>query len=170
MVPTVNVLSAFSATVSGESGSLVFSPASAIFAGIGVFLLAAKDVGTSEEFLTEFFERMELLFQQLEAYTEPIPAAAIPDIITKIMLETLKIFGIATRELRRGSAKKFLMKLARRTDLEDALEKLRRLVQEVARMTAAEELRVAHSVGGEIIVVDGKVGGVQDKVEDWVTE
>ncbi|KAI9452057.1 hypothetical protein BJY52DRAFT_955843 [Lactarius psammicola] len=40
LIPTVNVLYAFSSAVS-EGVSLVFSPASAIFAGIGVFLLAS---------------------------------------------------------------------------------------------------------------------------------
>ncbi|KAH9173907.1 hypothetical protein EDB89DRAFT_641951 [Lactarius sanguifluus] len=40
LIPTVNVLYAFSAAVS-EGVSLVFSPGKVIFAGIGVFLLAS---------------------------------------------------------------------------------------------------------------------------------
>ncbi|KAI9452061.1 hypothetical protein BJY52DRAFT_1418879 [Lactarius psammicola] len=40
LIPTVNVLYAFSSAIS-EGVSLVFSPAKAIFAGIGVFLIAS---------------------------------------------------------------------------------------------------------------------------------
>ncbi|KAH8976352.1 hypothetical protein EDB86DRAFT_3097238 [Lactarius hatsudake] len=61
------------------------------------------------------------------------------NIITKIMVEVLTIFGIATKELRQGSAKSFfLKKLAGRTDLDDAVKKLDRLTQEEARMVLIE--------------------------------
>ncbi|KAI0294643.1 hypothetical protein B0F90DRAFT_1280176 [Multifurca ochricompacta] len=55
--PTINVLYAFSATL-GEGVGLVFSPAKVIFAGIGVLLLAAKDVSGSQEALSNLFERV----------------------------------------------------------------------------------------------------------------
>ena len=104
------------------------------------------------------------------------------DIITEIMVEVLTIFGIATKELRRGSAsefsirclpnttelgvEKFLKRLAGRTDLEDSLKKLDRLTQEEARMALSEVLRVTHSVRDEVKVVDGRVERVEDKVEN----
>ncbi|KAH8987000.1 hypothetical protein EDB86DRAFT_2218225 [Lactarius hatsudake] len=103
LIPTVNVLYAFSATIS-EGIGLVFSPAKVIFAGIGVFLLAAKDVAASIDALAELFERIGFFFNRLESYTEVTPTAAMTNIITKIMVEVLTIFGIATKELRRGSA------------------------------------------------------------------
>ncbi|KAI9452038.1 hypothetical protein BJY52DRAFT_1418857 [Lactarius psammicola] len=106
LIPTVNVLYAFSAAVS-EGVSLVFSPANAIFVGIGVFLLAAKDVAASKDALAELFERMGFFFRRLETYTEVTPTAAMTDIITEIMVEVIRIFGIATKELRRGSASEF---------------------------------------------------------------
>jgi hypothetical protein len=103
------------------------------------------------------------------------------DIITQIMVEVLKIFGIATKELRRGSAselsdyclgivtelriEKFLRKLAGMAELEDALKRLDRLTQEEARMALAEVLRITHSIRDEVEVVDGKVERVEDKVE-----
>ncbi|KAH9162294.1 hypothetical protein EDB89DRAFT_2247989, partial [Lactarius sanguifluus] len=103
LIPTMNVLYAFSAAFS-EGVSLVFSPANVIFAGIGVFLLAAKDVAASKDALAELFERIGFFFKRLEIYTEVTPTAAMTDIITEIMVEVLTIFGIATKELRRGSA------------------------------------------------------------------
>ncbi|KAH9169397.1 hypothetical protein EDB89DRAFT_2099004 [Lactarius sanguifluus] len=164
LIPTVNVLYMFSATVS-EGVSLVFSPAKLIFAGIGVFLLAAKDVAASTDALAELFERIGFFFNRLETYTEVTPTAAMTNIITEIMVEVLTIFGIATKELRRGSAKRFLKRLAGRTDLEDAVKKLDRLTQEEARMALAEVLRITHSVRDEVEVVDGKVVDVGDKVQ-----
>ncbi|KAF8270105.1 hypothetical protein EI94DRAFT_1723881 [Lactarius quietus] len=163
--PTVNVLCAFSAAISGGV-SLVFSPANAIFAGIGVFLLAAKDVAASKDVLAELFDRIGFFFKRLETYTEVTPTAAMTDIITKIMVEVLTIFGIATKELRRGSAKKFLKRLAGRTDLEDAVKRLDNLTQEEARMALAEVLKLSHIVHDKVKVVDGKVTGVGDKVTD----
>ncbi|KAH8986389.1 hypothetical protein EDB86DRAFT_2246815 [Lactarius hatsudake] len=103
LIPTVNVLYAFSAAVS-EGVGLVFSPAKTIFAGIGVLLLAAKDVAASKDTLAELFERIGFFFNRLESYTEVTPTAAMTNIITNIMVEVLTIFGIATKELRRGSA------------------------------------------------------------------
>jgi len=108
---------------------------------------------------------MGFFFKRLETYTEVTPTAAMTDIITEIMVEVLTIFGIATKELRRGSAsefpigcvsistevriEKFLKKLAGRTDLEDAVRKLDRLTQEEARMALVEVLRITHSVRDE---------------------
>ncbi|KAH9052799.1 hypothetical protein EDB87DRAFT_1691449 [Lactarius vividus] len=157
LIPTVNVLYAFSAAVS-EGVSLVFSPSKVIF--------AAKEVAASKDILAELFERIGFFFNRLEAYTEVTPTAAMSNIITKIMVEVLTIFGIATKELRRGSAKKFLKKLAGRTDLEDAIKKLDRLTQEEARMAVAEVLKITHIVHSNVKVVDGKVERIDDKVED----
>ncbi|KAH9052800.1 hypothetical protein EDB87DRAFT_1581409 [Lactarius vividus] len=156
LIPTVNVLYAFSAAVS-EGVGLVFSPSK-----------AAKDVAASKDALAELFERIGFFFNRLEAYTEVTPTAAMSNIITKIMVEVLMIFGIATKELRRGSAmgvEKFLKKLAGRTDLEDAIKKLDRLTQEEARMAVAEVLKITHIVHSDLKVVDGKVESIDDKVE-----
>ncbi|KAH9162308.1 hypothetical protein EDB89DRAFT_2234739 [Lactarius sanguifluus] len=180
LIPTVNILYAFSAIVS-EGVNLVFSPAKVIFAGI-VFLLVAKDVAASKDALAELFERIGFFFNRLESYTEVTPTAAMTNIITKIMVEVLTIFGIATKELRRGSAsefpvvclsilieasvEKFLKKLAGRADLEDAIKKSARLTQEEARMALAEVLKITHIVRDDVKVVDSKVEGIDDKVDD----
>ncbi|KAH9053162.1 hypothetical protein EDB87DRAFT_1581208 [Lactarius vividus] len=164
LIPTVNVLYAFSAAVS-EGVGLVFSPAKVIFVGIGAFILVAKDVAASKDALAELFERIGFFFKRLETYTAVTPTAAMTDIITEIMVEVLTIFGIATKELRRGSTKRFLKRLAGRTDLEDAVKKLDRLTQEEARMALAELVRITHNVRDEVEVVGGKVMDVGDRVQ-----
>ena len=52
---------------------------------------------------------MGYFFIRLETYTEITPTAAMTGIITEIMAQVLTIFGIATKELRRGSASEFPM-------------------------------------------------------------
>ena len=52
---------------------------------------------------------MGFFFKRLETYTEVTPTTAMTDIITEIMVVVLTIFGIATKELRRGSASEFSM-------------------------------------------------------------
>ncbi|KAH9046707.1 hypothetical protein EDB84DRAFT_632990 [Lactarius hengduanensis] len=156
--PTVNVLYAFSATL-GEGVGLVFSPAKVIFAGAGVLLLAAKDVKESQDALVDVFERVENFFKRLETYTEVPPTAAMTDIIVKIMVEVLGILAISTKEIKQGRTKKYLKKLAGRTELEDALKRLDKLTQEEARMAAAQLLKIAHSVENKVtqVIDDGKV-------------
>ncbi|KAH9052695.1 hypothetical protein EDB87DRAFT_1581537 [Lactarius vividus] len=147
LITTVNVLYAFSPAVS-EGVGLVFSPAK-----------AAKDVAASKDALAELFERIGFFFKRLETYTEVIPTTAMTDIITEIMVEVLTIFGIATKELRRGSAK------TGRADMEDAIKKLDRLTQKEARMALAEVLKITHIVRDGVKLVDGKVEGIDDKVD-----
>jgi hypothetical protein len=58
----------------------------------------------SADVLAELFERIGFFFKRLDTYTEVTPTMGMTDIITQIMVEVLTIFGIATKELRRGSA------------------------------------------------------------------
>jgi hypothetical protein len=61
----------------------------------------------SKDVLAELFERIGYFFTRLETYTNVAPTPAMTDIITDIMVEVLRIFRIATKELRRGSASEF---------------------------------------------------------------
>ncbi|KAH9977573.1 hypothetical protein BJV74DRAFT_149311 [Russula compacta] len=155
--PTVNVLYAFSATL-GEGVGLVFSPANVIFAGIGVLLLAAKDVNASHEVLVDLFARIENFFKRLESYTEVPPTDAMTGVIVNIMIEVLSILGIATKEMKQTRSKKFVRRLLRKNDIEGALKRLDILTQEEARMATAEVLKVAHRVEDKVAVLidDGK--------------
>jgi hypothetical protein len=65
---------------------------------------AAKDVLASQDTLVYIFERIEGFFRRLEAYTDLPTTEAMKDIIVKIMVEVLGIFGIVTKELKQGRA------------------------------------------------------------------
>ncbi|KAH9169267.1 hypothetical protein EDB89DRAFT_2198624 [Lactarius sanguifluus] len=162
--PTVNVLYAFSATL-GEGVGLVFSPAKVIFAGIGVLLLASRDVAASHDVLVDIFERVENFFKRLEAYTGVPQTVAMTDVIIKIMVEVLSIFAIATKEIKQGRAKKYFKKLIGRRDIEDAFQRLDKLTQEEARMATAEVLRLTQNVGDKVKGIGDQVEGVNTRVQ-----
>ncbi|KAN0118204.1 hypothetical protein V8E52_005465, partial [Russula decolorans] len=161
--PTVRVLHAFSETL-GEGVSLAFSPAKAIFAGVGVLLSAAMDVRASQDNLIDIFERMETFFQRLEIYTRVSPPPEMIDIIVKIMVEVVSILGIATKEIKQGRTKKYLKKLIGKTDIEDALKRLDKLTNEEVRMVTAQVLEATHTVEDKVLDVDNKVARIDDRV------
>ena len=64
----------------------------------------AQGVSASKEVLAELFERIGCFFARLDTYTEVAPTTEMTKIITEIMVEVVRIFGFATKEIRRGSA------------------------------------------------------------------
>ena len=97
--------------------SQLFSPASVIFAGVGVLLSvrilndlrmghydiyvsqAAKNVRGSQDTLLGIFECIEMFFRRLEIYTEVRPTTEMMDTIIQIIVEVLSVLGIATKEM-----------------------------------------------------------------------
>ncbi|KAI9467418.1 hypothetical protein BJY52DRAFT_67615 [Lactarius psammicola] len=113
--PTVNVLYAFSGVL-GECIGLVFSPAKLVFAGVGILLLAAKDVDASQDALVDVFEHIENFFRRLETFTEVPQTPAMTDITVKIMVEVLDILAVATKEIKQSRASEKISEEAGGTD------------------------------------------------------
>jgi hypothetical protein len=145
-------------------------------------LQTAKDVLASQDTLVYIFERIEGFFRRLETYTDVPTMEAMKDIIVKIMVEVLGIFGIVTKEMKQGRAsesipddtfpvadrnlEKYLKRLIGRTDLVDALNRLDRLTQEEAWMATAQVLKVAHRVEDGVNTVGRQVKGVDVRVKE----
>jgi hypothetical protein len=181
----------------------VFSPANVIFAGAGVLLSvaivldlsrsersdtepvqAAKDVIASQDALIIIFERIESFFRRLEEHATVPMTEAMKEIMVKIMVEVLEIFGIMTKEIKQGRAselipdgmfpvadrhperhlKKFFKKLIGRKGIEDALSKLDRLTQEEVNMATVQILKISHDIKGGVVAVGVEVKGVGDRV------
>ncbi|KAH9986506.1 hypothetical protein BJV77DRAFT_1070932 [Russula vinacea] len=159
--PIVNVLNAVTATTGGFVG-LAYPPVGVIFTGIGVLLSAAQGISADRGALIDLFERIENIFRRLETYIEVPPTPGMTDAIVTVMVEVLRILGIATKEVEQNRAKKFMKKLVGRTDIEDALQRLEKVTLEEARMATAEALKAIHGVGNQ---VGDKVDGVQDKLK-----
>ena len=58
-----------------------------------------------------------------------------------------------------------MKKLAGRTDIEDALGRLDRLMQDEVGMTAAQGLKATHEVDDKVQAIEGTVHAVDDKVK-----
>ncbi|KAN0132329.1 hypothetical protein V8E53_009755 [Lactarius tabidus] len=102
-------------------------------AGLSHSTLGANDVAGSQDALVDLFERIEHFFNRLEMYIEVPPTAAMTDTIVKIMVEVLTILAFATKEIKQTRTKKYMKKLAERTDIEDALKRLDQLTQEAVQ-------------------------------------
>ena len=129
----------------------------------------------------DLFSRIEYFFKRLEEYIEVRPTVAMMDIIVEIMVETLSILGIVTKEIKQGrmsmsfparsaskvdvSTEKYLQMLVGWTDVKDSLQRLDKLTQEEAYMAAAEALKIARRIDDKVKAVDDKVEGVDDRVK-----
>jgi hypothetical protein len=110
--------------------------------------------------------------KRLEIYTTIPPTQIMTDIIIKIMVELLSVLALATNQIKQGrfskhavtytspeaqgSTEKFAKKLLGDGEIEAILQRLDRLTQDEARITAAQTLGVVHGLVGNMkIVMEG---------------
>jgi hypothetical protein len=94
------------------------------------------------------------------------------DIMVKIMVEVLSVLALATKQINQGRfskwpaairyflvehrAEKFAKKLLGESDVEAVLQRLDRLTQEEARVTASHTLEVVHGLFDNVrVAMDG---------------
>ena len=101
----------------------MFSPANIIFAGAGILLSvaivldlprsvrsdtepiqAAQGFTVSHDELVMIFETIESFFKRLEEHAKVPMTDAMKDIMVEIMVESLKIFAIMTKEIKQVRA------------------------------------------------------------------
>ena len=91
------------------------------------------------------------------------------DIIVKIMVELLSVLGLATKQIKQGRfskyashiylsyaqcvTEKFAKRLLGDSEIEAVLQRLDRLTQDEARMTATQTLGVVYGLVGNVRVV-----------------
>ena len=139
-----------------------------------------KDVIASYEALIKLFERIQFFIQRLNRYTA-IPLT--PEMILllgKIMAQVLSVLALSTKQMKErrisGSIRpifcfiadyeteKFMKRIAGRTDVEDAVERLDVLTKEENLMTAARNLEVTHRVDVNVMATQELTHRVDDKV------
>ncbi|KAF8268155.1 hypothetical protein EI94DRAFT_1208433 [Lactarius quietus] len=156
--------------LSGVLGEAVpIKPAKAIFVGVNVLITAADGVSSSYDALVELFECIANFLKRLRIYTDIPLTTSMMDIITKIMVELLSVFALATRQIKQGRFKKYAKKLLGESEIETVLRRLDRLTQEEGRMSVAETFEVVHGLMNNVRVVmnDGKAStdGVQKALD-----
>ena len=122
---------------------------------------AAQGVSASQRALMDIFERIENVFRRLETYVALPPTTEMMDIIVKVMTEVLLVLALVTKEIKQGQLSEsipvdrlflsahcfiemFFKKVAGKSDIEDALRRLDKLIQEEHRMTYTQGLKATH--------------------------
>jgi hypothetical protein len=120
-------------------------------------------------------QSIENFLRRLEIYTEITPTVAMTEILVKILVELLSTLALATKQIKEGkssesifgevlyyvtqcNAEKLVKKLfGGEKDVEAVLQRLDRLTQEEARITAAQTLEVVHGLMQNMrMVMDGE--------------
>ena len=104
-----------------------------------------------------------MFLRRLEIYTKITPTVAMTEVVVKILVELLSTLALATKQIKQGkssespfgqvlyylahrSAEKLVKKLLGEKDVEAILQRLDRLTQEEAQITAAQTLEVVHGL------------------------
>ena len=127
-----------------------------------------KDVIASYEALVNLFERIRFFLQRLNHYTTVPLTPEMTLLLGKIMAQVLSVLALSTKEMkeRRISAsiclvfsfmadyatEKFMKRIVRRTEVEDALSRLDMLTKEENLMTAARNLEVTQNIHDDVRV------------------
>jgi replicative DNA helicase len=120
--------------------------------------------------LIDLLEMIEHFLNRLDICTKIPPTVAMTEIIVKILVELLSTLALATRQIKQGkpsesifgrilhsqahcNAEKLLKKLLGEKDVEAVVQRLDRLTQEEARITATQTLEVVHGLVQNMKVV-----------------
>ena len=135
---------------------------------------AASGVSSSYDALLDLFECLGNFLNRLEIYTTIPSTPTMTNIIIKIMVELLSVLALATKQIKLGrfsrcavtyelreaqcTVGKFAKKLLGDSEIESVLQRLDRLTQDEARMTAAQTLSVVHGLVGNMkVVMEGAI-------------
>ncbi|KAH9167673.1 hypothetical protein EDB89DRAFT_2245573 [Lactarius sanguifluus] len=122
------------------------------FAGVGVLLLAAKDVAACQDILADIFGRIEGFFVRLEIYTGVPLTPAMTKKMMEITVEALDILATATKEMEQGRAMA-------------GLRVLEELINEEDAMSSVQLVKVTHKIDNKVTGIDDGVRGVNVKVQ-----
>jgi hypothetical protein len=142
----------------GQPIGLHFPPVTAIHTGLAVLLSAVKGVVDSYDALVDLFESIEHFLKRLDVYTNIPSTVAMTEMIVKILVELLSTLALATKQIKQGKLKNFVKKLFGEKDVEAVLQRLDRLTQDEARITATQTLEVVYGLmqNMRVVIDDGK--------------
>jgi hypothetical protein len=134
-----------------------------------------KGVTDSYESLVELLESIESFLARLDIYTKITPTVAMTEMVVKILVELLSTLALVTKQIKQGKSsesvfrkmlcclthcnvEKFAKKLfGGENDVEAVLQRLNRLTQDEARITAAQTLEVVYGLIQSVrVVLDGE--------------
>ena len=119
-------------------------------------------------------ESIEHFLKRLDIYTKIPPTVALTEIVVKILVELLSTLALVTKQVKQGKPSEYVFseilsyltqcdtvklvkKLFGEKDVEAVLQRLGRLTQDEARITAAQTLEVVYGLTQNIrVVMDGE--------------
>jgi len=128
-------------------------------------------VAASYDELVNIFGRIQSFLQRLKLYTGVLLTPELIEVLGKITAEIIHILALTTKEVRTRSmseqirtffliahgslehTEKFVKRLAGKTPIEDALQKLNNLTQDEALMVAANNLEIADDTNKKADVI-----------------
>ena len=129
-----------------------------------------KGTNDSYDALVDLLESFEHFLIRLDIYTKIPLTVAMTEMVVKILVELLSTLALATKQIKQGkpsesffgeilcyltrcNAEKLLKKLFGEKDVEAIVQRLDRLTQEEARLTAAQTLEVVYGLSRNMRVV-----------------
>ena len=139
-----------------------------------------KDVLASYEALVHLFERIHFFLQRLNRYSAIPLTPEMTLLLGKIMAQVLSVLALSTKEMKQRSisgpihlifsfvadyeTEKLMKRIAGRTDVEDAVQRLDVLTKEENLMTAARNSEVTHRVDVNVNETKELTRDVRDNV------
>jgi len=140
-----------------------------------------KDVVASYDMLVYLFERIDFFLKRLKRYTSVRLTQEMMELLAKIMAQVLSALALSTKVMKQKrisvsilfihplladyDTEQIMKRLAGRTDVEDALQRLDALTNEEALMAAARNLEVVDHVDEVVTQVNEVIHRVDDNVE-----
>ena len=128
----------------------------------------------SYDALVDLLESIEHLLNRLDIYTKIEPTDALNEMIVKILVELLSTLALATEQITQGkpsesvfgevlyyvtqcNTEKHFKKLLGEREVEAVLQRLDRLTDDEARITAAQTLEIVYGLTQNMkVVMDGE--------------
>ena len=135
---------------------------------------AFKGVIGSYGALVDLLESIEHFLNRLDIYTKIEPTDAMTEMVVKILVELLSTLALATKQIKQGktsesifgevlyyvtqcNAEKLVKKLLGEKDVEAILQRIDRLTDDEARITAAQTLKIVYGLTQNMrVVMDGE--------------
>jgi hypothetical protein len=133
-----------------------------------------KGVTDDYDALVDLLESIEHFLRRLGIYTKIPPTDAMTEIVVKILVELLTALALVTKQIQQGipsesifgevlrhltqcNAEKLVKKFFGEKDVEAAVQRLGRLTDDEARITAAQTLEVVYGLVQNMrVVMDGE--------------
>ena len=135
---------------------------------------AIKGVRDSYDALVELLESIEHFLYRLDIYTKITPTVAMTEMLVKILVELLSTLAMATKQVRQGKpsesvfsvtlyyltrciTENIVKKLFGEKDVKAVLQRLDRLTQDEAKLTATQILDVVYGLVQNLnVITDGE--------------